>query len=139
MNLSEKSFKLFLLIFAVAVTFVMVSSFVLRVYNERNFPEKFGRREETKDENELLPQIINKPNEKIVVGEEFVFIPRVAPSDTDFNLNLLQSPDWMVFQEGVIRGIPTEIGVFDYTVRLGSNAVYYDEKFYLVVEENSNE
>jgi hypothetical protein len=139
MDLPEKSLKSFLFIFTIAVIIVIGSSLILRFYNERNYPEKFGKQERTKNEEEVLPQIINKPNENIDIGEEFVFIPKVSSSDYDFNINLVKSPEWMVLQEGIIMGVPYDSGTFEYVVRLISGAHHYDEKFYLVVRENFDE
>ena len=141
MNIKDSPLKLFVIVFILVLFFGITGSILLRSYNERKYPERFVNEAEIvqKGYDRSFPQIINEPPRSTVVGESFIFKPRLAPEGNDVNLQLLNAPEWLVLEDVVITGVPAEEGVFTFTLRIEKEGRYVDEEFRLIVIENSDE
>ncbi len=132
MSFKEKPLKLFVLVFTIVLLVGITGSVFLKSYKERG-SESFEKGFVS------FPQIVNSPSRSLILGSEFVFVPKVVPSDGDISVTLLEAPEWLVLQDMVIRGIPNEQGVFDFMIRLEKEGRYVDYEYSLIVSENFDE
>ena len=133
-----KPIKLFVIVFALFLLFGITGSILLRSYNERKYPERFVDNVEVTDQegyDKSFPQIINEPSRSVSIGENYTFTPRIAPSDDEVNLTLLEAPEWLVFDGIVISGTPNEIETTSFVLRVEKGGRYVDEEFFLVVSD----
>ncbi len=141
MDSEKKSLKLFFVLFLLILFLGILGSFFLRQYSEEKNSEGFV------DDVELVessydrdfPQIINEPSRSVFVDELFVFQARVSPMDDFVFLDLLEAPDWLVFEEGLVKGVPEEVGTASFILRVEKDGRYVDNEFFLVVKPVDNE
>ncbi len=82
------------------------------------------------------PSITNLMPSNGFVAEEYIFVPRVS-SDIDSDVTILEGPEWLVVdQEGVVRGIPDEVGTFKVILKVEN--VYGSSQVtnYIIIDEN---
>ena len=133
-----KPVKMFVIVFALFLFFGITGSILLRSYNEKKYPERFLDDVEVVNDqgyDKSFPQIVNEPSRSAFVGEDYTFTPRIAPSDDDVNMTLLEGPEWLVFDGVVVSGTPSEIETTSFVLRLEKEGRYVDEEFFLVVND----
>ncbi len=137
---SMKSIQYFFLVFAIVLVLFATLAFVLRWYNVQNNPEKFPAYGSVKGEDfVILPQVLNRPTESIRVGERFLYIPNFVHAKDEVFLELRSSPGWLNLKDGIIWGVPDSVGSFSFVLRISTVDGYYDEVFYLIVNDQEDE
>lgn len=140
MNFKNNPLKLFVIVFTLLLFFVFVGSFFLRSYYEKKYPDRFLDCEVVEDGyDRSFPQIVNLPVRNINLGENFTYTPRVAPEDSLVTLSLLEGPEWLNWEDGVIYGVPERMGQISFTLRLEKEGRYVDQEFFLIINGERNE
>lgn len=138
MESKRKSLKTFFLVFFLFLLFGISGAVFLRKHNEENRPELFVEETEVVSR-ESFPEIINVPARNIFLEEEFLFSPNVVPFEESVKLSLLKAPEWLELNDMVVSGVPTDVGEFEFVLRVEKDGRYIDQEFFLIVSENGDE
>lgn len=139
MSFEKKRLKLFLFVFTFVLIFGITGSIFLKNHKESKIVEEFGDDIYSDDSYDVFPQIVNMPPRSVEVNTEFSFNPKIVPMDDDVKVALLDSPQWLVLDGIVVRGVPDEKGTFSFVLRIERDGRYVDDEFYLVVIDEIDE
>jgi hypothetical protein len=139
MSFEKKRLKLFLFVFTFVLIFGITGSIFLKNHKESKIVEEFSDETYSDDSYDVFPQIVNMPPRSVEVNTEFSFNPKIVPMDDDVKVALLDSPQWLVLDGIVVRGVPDEKGTFSFVLRIERDGRYVDDEFYLVVIDEIDE
>lgn len=139
MSFEKKRLKLFLFVFTFVLIFGITGSIFLKNHKESKIVEEFGDDIYSDDSYDVFPQIVNMPPRSVEVNTEFSFNPKIVPMDDDVKVALLDSPQWLVLDGIVVRGVSDEKGTFSFVLRIERDGRYVDDEFYLVVIDEIDE
>lgn len=132
-----KSVKSFWLVFTIIVLLFSAIFISIRLYRSK---DSLSSNNASADDSGLFPQIVNSPPLEAIIGEEFIFVPKVvAPSGftNEYSLTLEGEPTWMVFSDGMVKGVPDKEGVASYTLKIVTKDASVDKDFYVNIVKTS--
>lgn len=142
----EKSRKFKIFLSSLIVLFIFsfgVIYMVLKNSTEKRIlgvqDSQFEEEEEEKNVGDGIPYVVSQAPVSVYVGDIYEYVPRLVDIDTDvsdLSLELIDAPDWLYLDNGVVMGVaPEVVNTYSFVLKVSDGYNSFQQKSYILVQE----
>lgn len=142
----EKSRKFKIFLSSLVVLFIFsfgVIYMVLKNSTEKRIlgvqDSQFEEEEEEKNVGDGIPYVVSQAPISVYVGDIYEYVPRLVDIDTDISdlsLELIDAPDWLYLDNGVVMGVaPEVVNTYSFVLKVSDGYNSFQQKSYILVQE----
>jgi len=142
----EKSRKFKIFLSSLIVLFIFsfgVIYMVLKNSTEKRIlgvqDSQFEEEEEEKNVGDGIPYVVSQAPISVYVGDIYEYVPRLVDIDTDISdlsLELIDAPDWLYLDNGVVMGVaPEVVNTYSFVLKVSDGYNSFQQKSYILVQE----
>ena len=142
----EKSRKFKIFLSSLVVLFIFsfgVIYMVLKNSTEKRIlgvqDSQFEEEEEEKNVGDGIPYVVSQAPVSVYVGDIYEYVPRLVDIDTDISdlsLELIDAPDWLYLDNGVVMGVaPEVVNTYSFVLKVSDGYNSFQQKSYILVQE----
>jgi hypothetical protein len=142
----EKSRKFKIFLSSLIVLFIFsfgVIYMVLKNSTEKRIlgvqDSQFEEEEEEKNVGDGIPYVVSQAPISVYVGDIYEYVPRLVDIDTDvsdLSLELIDAPDWLYLDNGVVMGVaPEVVNTYSFVLKVSDGYNSFQQKSYILVQE----
>ena len=95
--------------------------------------------EEEKNVGYGIPYVVSQAPVSVYVGDIYEYVPRLVDIDTDvsdLSLELIDAPDWLYLDNGVVMGVaPEVVNTYSFVLKVSDGYNSFQQKSYILVQE----
>ena len=100
---------------------------------------QFEEEEEEKNVGDGIPYVVSQAPISVYVGDIYEYVPRLVDIDTDvsdLSLELIDAPDWLYLDNGVVMGVaPEVVNTYSFVLKVSDGYNSFQQKSYILVQE----
>ena len=142
----EKSRKFKIFLSSLVVLFIFSFGVIYMVLKNSSEKSVLGvqnsqleQEEEEKNVGDGIPYVVSQAPISVYVGDIYEYVPRLVDIDTDvsdLSLELIDAPDWLYLDNGVVMGVaPEVVNTYSFVLKVSDGYNSFQQKSYILVQE----
>lgn len=142
----EKSRKFKIFLSSLIVLFIFSFGVIYMVLKNSSEKSVLGvqnsqleQEEEEKNVGDGIPYVVSQAPVSVYVGDIYEYVPRLVDIDTDISdlsLELIDAPDWLYLDNGVVMGVAPEFAnTYSFVLKVSDGYNSFQQKSYILVQE----
>lgn len=142
----EKSRKFKIFLSSLVVLFIFSFGVIYMVLKNSSEKSVLGvqnsqleQEEEEKNVGDGIPYVVSQAPVSVYVGDIYEYVPRLVDIDTDvsdLSLELIDAPDWLYLDNGVVMGVaPEVVNTYSFVLKVSDGYNSFQQKSYILVQE----